>query len=216
MLRRVAEILEKGIGDKRAFDLSAEAAQLAELLTEQYVKMRTPARTVACRPGCSWCCYQLVEVTAPEVFRIVLLLVTQLRNQLPVVQARITELDDVVRGRNAVHRLELHRPCALLWEDKCLIHPARPLLCRGYSAFDAEQCKAMLKAHSTTKPVLDAVNYHVCHGLFGGLKYGADRAGLHGDILELTAALRIALETPKAYTLWLSGENVFAEAVVGN
>jgi hypothetical protein len=36
--------------------------------------------------------------------------------------------------------------------------------------------------------------------------------GLPGDLLELTAALRIAFEVPDAFDRWRAGEAVFAPA----
>ena len=44
------------------------------------------------------------------------------------------------------------------------------------------------------------------------MRAGLAEAGLKGDLLELTAALRIAFEVPDAFERWLAGEAVFAPA----
>jgi hypothetical protein len=46
-----------------------------------------------------------------------------------------------------------------------------------------------------------------------GLTQASQESGLAGDDLELTAALRIALEVPDAGARWLAGEAVFAAAL---
>jgi hypothetical protein len=45
-----------------------------------------------------------------------------------------------------------------------------------------------------------------------GLRAGLEEDRLDGELLELTAALRIALETPQVEQRWLSGERVFMPA----
>jgi hypothetical protein len=45
-----------------------------------------------------------------------------------------------------------------------------------------------------------------------GLPAGLVESRLDGALLELTSALRIALETPSAEERWLAGEAVFKEA----
>jgi hypothetical protein len=45
-----------------------------------------------------------------------------------------------------------------------------------------------------------------------GLRAGLEASLLDGELLELTAALRIALETPNVEERWLAGESVFAPA----
>ena len=45
-----------------------------------------------------------------------------------------------------------------------------------------------------------------------GMRAGLSESGLQGDRVELTAALRIALEVPDAAERWLAGEAVFAPA----
>ena len=51
-------------------------------------------------------------------------------------------------------------------------------------------------------------------GLAGGLALGLADLGCRFQIVELTAALRIALETPAAAARWLAGEDLFASAEV--
>jgi Putative zinc- or iron-chelating domain len=213
--KMVADTIAHQNGDKRVFELAANAVGLAEWLTDEFTKGTTPRQKVACQPGCAWCCYQRVEVLAPEVFYVMAYL--GLSDQLPLVESQIIDLDNVTRGMDATQRLRLRRPCALLIENKCAVYPTRPLLCRGQTAFDVGPCKALYDdADTTRRPTVDLVNFHVYQGAFGGLKFGAAHAGLHSETLEMTAALRIALYMYRGPARWLSGENVFAEAIVGH
>ena len=45
-----------------------------------------------------------------------------------------------------------------------------------------------------------------------GLDLGSEELGLEHDTLELTTALRIALDAPDATERWLAGERLFAAA----
>ncbi len=45
-----------------------------------------------------------------------------------------------------------------------------------------------------------------------GMRAGLTESGLHGDLLELTAALRIGFTVADAFERWLAGEPVFAPA----
>jgi hypothetical protein len=45
-----------------------------------------------------------------------------------------------------------------------------------------------------------------------GLRAGLDESKLDGTLLELSAALRVAVETPDVQERWLAGESVFAPA----
>ena len=48
--------------------------------------------------------------------------------------------------------------------------------------------------------------------MLDGLRSGLSEAGLTGDLLELTAALRVALTLPDGAQQWLAGQPLFAGA----
>ncbi len=188
------------------------AARLAVLLD---VYAPPPGERPVCRAGCGWCCHVQVAVAAPEALRIA----EHLRRALPAreldqVAARIARLDDRTRGLDADARAATGLPCALLVDGRCVVYPVRPLLCRGWNSLDAAACRAnALDPDSVPVPTCELHRQlagHVALGLDDGLwDAGLGEASLD---LELTTALRIALEVPDAAARWLGGEPVFAPA----
>lgn len=88
----------------------------------------------ACRRGCSHCCHLPVGVTFGETLR----LATAVR-AVPGLVDRI-EREAAATAALAWPRLA-GRPCPLLADDACLIHPARPLPCRALASSDAAACE---------------------------------------------------------------------------
>jgi hypothetical protein len=91
-------------------------------------------------------------------------------------------------------------------------YPVRPLTCRGFNSRDARQCELFLKhGHKVTVPTY-APQIRLTTFVLDGMRAGVSEAGLKGDLVELTAALRIAFFVPDALERWLAGEPVFAPA----
>jgi len=181
-----------------------------------------PKLPLACGKGCAWCCSLQVPVSAPEV----LLLAEALRqtrspDSLAAVRERVAALDARTRGLDDVQRLAARLPCALLENGLCSVYGVRPLACRGWNSYDARVCRHAVEY--TTAPVARlyapqvAITDHLRATLAAGLGAAAASAQpvaepKQVEDLELTAALRIALETPDAAARWLAGEPLFAPA----
>jgi hypothetical protein len=86
------------------------------------------------------------------------------------------------------------------------------LTCRGYNSSDASQCERSVKARERVEVPSYAPQHRLAVFVLDGLRAGLAEAGLNGDLLELTAALRIALDLPDAAERWLAAEPVFAPA----
>jgi len=191
--------------------------QLVEVVTHavtagdeavQAAQARTPPRAPpACREGCAWCCYKRVGTAAPEVLRIV----AYLRETLSAEQWQALEQ----RVASGVEQRRARRgalPCPLLAEDRCLAYPVRPLTCRGYNSSDAGRCQRSLDPQDPVEVPLYAPQQRLLTFVLDGLRAGAQESRLDGELLELTAALEIALRTPDAEGRWLAGGTVFAPA----
>jgi hypothetical protein len=162
---------------------------------------------VACKEGCSWCCRQKVCVTVPEVLHLTECVRTTFSaEQLADLRSRLAALDDVTREMDVPARAAAGLPCALLVNDRCSAYAARPVKCPTWYSFDARGCERGDEARVPVYPVV------IGDGVQAGLSQGLAQAGLSGDTLELTAALRIALDTPDAAERYLAGEPVFAPA----
>jgi hypothetical protein len=110
-----------------------------------------------------------------------------------------------------VERARAGVPCPLLEDGACSVYEVRPLICRGWSSLDASACERHFADPDGT-PVAPSyrVAYELASAVLAGLGLAARDAGRDGGLLELVAALRIALERPAAGERWEEGRGVFA------
>lgn len=168
-----------------------------------------PRRLPVCKPGCDSCCrLHTVFVTPLEALR----LAAFVRASMPVepLVARLREAAAVLRALSVAERAAVRPPCPLLDDaGACGVHPARPLLCRGYNSFDRAACEAAFAA-GLPSPRLpaDGEQVGVHKSLFAALVAGG---GLERDVgpLELVHGLLAALTTEDAEARWRAGERVF-------
>jgi hypothetical protein len=169
---------------------------------------------IACRAGCVWCCYKSIAVSPPEVLRTAAYLRATLSPEdLTAVRKRIADLDDQTHTMRSLQREHARLPCALLVDQRCMVHSVRPLTCAGWNAVDVNECKAgWLNPEVSDKITSNIVQIEAFQAMRLGMDLGSGELGLEHDTLELTTALRIALDTPDAIERWLRGERLFAAA----
>jgi hypothetical protein len=133
--------------------------------------------------------------------------------QLATVRAKVIDADTHTRGMTSGQRAIEKLACPLLSEGRCVAYEARPLACRGANSYDAEACRrgyenptedAVIPTYDPAAQTADAVR--------SGISNGAGQNRLDGTLLELIAALKIALETPNAGKDWSRGKPVFVPA----
>ncbi len=187
-----------------------EAGQIVRRMLARY----RDVPLVACRAGCAWCCSKSIAVSPPEVLRIAAhLRATLAPENLAAVQECIARLDDQTRTMSSRERARTRLPCALLADQRCTIHPVRPLTCAGWNSVDVNECKAdWLDPESSDEITANVVQIEAFQAMRLGMDLGSEELGLEHDTLELTSALRIALDSPDALERWRAGERVFAAA----
>jgi hypothetical protein len=211
--RRALRALFDG-GPEGAVAAAAAAGDRARELTRAALAREPPPSPIACAAGCPSCCVSKVAVVAPEVIRIALHLRESLDPQaLAALTARVRAADERTRGLSRTERARAGVPCPLLVEGSCSVHALRPLLCRGWSSFDAAACERHFADPDET-PVAPSyrVAYELASAVLAGLGCAALDSGRDGTLLELVAALRIALERPTAAARWDAGLPVFSQA----
>src|SRR5450432_4272561 len=179
--------------------------------------------TLACRAGCTWCCYFTVDVRAAEVFRIVDF-VEQLFTpaERAQVYAEVRANSATLRKLREGERVTRNLKCPFLSDGRCTIYAARPQSCRNYHATNVAGCQ-----RSYEEPENLDIDPDFAPGVYqaGGAHVEAFNRGLRDsgydvNAYELNCALDAALSQPSARErfesglkpfIGLSGEEVPAE-----
>src|SRR5262245_53549062 len=66
-----AKLLRSGRTPLRVIEAAQSAAALADSVSAEASARQPPRKPLACREGCSWCCYKLVGTAVPEVERLI-------------------------------------------------------------------------------------------------------------------------------------------------
>jgi Fe-S-cluster containining protein len=200
-------ILASGRSVEAVHEIVARGAALGDAYM---ARSPTDPGLLACKKGCSTCCSRPVGTTAPTVLRLAAWLREhRTPDELAEVRRRVAALDDVTHGKMWTPRERPPNPCALLVDGACSVYGVRPFACRAWNAVDVEECKRSM-GQDWTALRFDLYQRTTFAAVEDGIKLALGEAGLDGGDLELTAALRVALERPDAGVAWLAGEPVFA------
>lgn len=214
MHSRFAQILDAGKDRPQLID--ALASQAYELFERNVAIQTQGLQVLACHKGCPACCCLRVTATAPEVF----LLADYIRRidatpagaqlELP---ARIAAADAVARDLDQDERMAAKCFCPLIVRDSCLIHPVRPLACRGHAAFDKQACTDAASGRPVDVPLSEP--HAVLRSLVQNALQSALRArGYAWRAYELIHALQLALDDPESERRWMCGDDSLAPAVI--
>lgn len=209
----VIELLAEARTSEQLIAVAENAAGFAEASTIKHLHPQSPP--VACAPGCSWCCYQLIPVSVPETARIHAFVQGLPDEQRSGIATRLRALDKVTRGLTIQQRVSIPKPCAYLEDGKCSVHPVRPLACAEFTSYDVQVCKRGKRLGFKPDSVMHEkarmlAYYAVERGLFDGLAEALPQSDRHP--LELTAASVVAMNHADAPMQWLEGEDVFKSA----
>ncbi len=209
---KTVEVLKTGRTPLNLIEVANDAATLATEEIEEF-KKSSPAPRLACKEGCDWCCYLTVGTCVPEVVNILQYLRQHLsHDEFGRFQERVVAFDNQKRAMRPGEREAAHLPCPLLVNHRCTAYPVRPLTCRGFNSSDARKCELFLEEGNRIRVPVYTPQLRLNTFVLDGLRAGLTESRLKGDLLELTAALRIALEVPDAIERWLAGESVFGPA----
>jgi Fe-S-cluster containining protein len=168
---------------------------------------------IACRAGCGACCHVLVGVQAHEVLIVAEHIQTHFSPaELDEVIARTAAQVAAFKGLAYRERWALQRPCALLDEDSCSVHEARPEACRAHHSSDVEACHANYDAaeekYDATIPGLHGRMFAVMLAI----DQAAVEAGLDGRAYDFGSALHEALTDSRCAIRWMNREAAFSDA----
>ena len=91
--------------------------------------------TLACRAGCTWCCYFSVDVRAVEVFSILDFVErTFTIEEKARVYSEVRANSTALKNLGESERMKRNVKCPFLKDGRCTIYTARPQTCRNYHA----------------------------------------------------------------------------------
>jgi Fe-S-cluster containining protein len=168
--------------------------------------------TLACRAGCTWCCYFTVDVRAAEVFAILDVVERSFTPQEKArVYAEVRANSATLQEGEAGGRVMLNLKCPFLNEGRCTIYAVRPQSCRNYHATNVVGCE-----QSFAEPENLDIDPDFAPGVYqAGAAHveavsGAMReAGYDVTAYELNAAFDAALSDTCARQRFESGKNPF-------
>lgn len=177
--------------------MTAENAALASQIIgeEAWLQVRSQKEfpAIACRKGCSHCCYLHVKLTEVEVVAIANYLRRMYSNEVvaEIVQRAKKAAEAIGQCNSLEDRVKAKIPCSLLHEvsGTCMAYQVRPNGCRGFNSLDAQACEDALKNPPGEVPNL-AYKVVVFDAAYDGLKSGT---GEQGEV-ELNAKLAEMLE----------------------
>jgi Fe-S-cluster containining protein len=202
-----SKVLSEGHSPEQVYKLVDSAAAIGDAYM---VRSPTSPDVLACKKGCDHCCRRPVGTTAPSVLRIAAALRERLSSgQFAEILARVVALDETTHGAAWTLTDRPPLPCAFLVDGACGIYPVRPLVCRAWNSADADACRRALDEESVEMR-FDLYQRTTFAAVEKGIQAALGTHDLDGTDLELTAAMRVAMENADACERWLAGEPVFA------
>jgi Fe-S-cluster containining protein len=103
--------------------------------------------TVACKQGCSACCYQIVTINITDAVRIAKRMISMSDVEIEKIRlAAETATKANRRIRYDSMRWAMQIPCSFLSDSNCSIYEDRPIVCRTTNTVEAEgYCEQLLK-----------------------------------------------------------------------
>ncbi len=207
----VALVMHDELADAGQANRASRIADAAEALLDRTMALRNKGLTPACRKGCGWCCWQRVTCTAPEVFRVAEWLRANAGRAGVPTLASIAAAEASDEGVVPTAALANRRPCALLVDNACGIHPGRPIPCRAVLSMSAEACRDAMIDPANAAPVpLFVGSLDIAEVVRTLMLATVTANGLSDAGYDLVGALALVLPDETAEQRWLAGEDVLA------
>ena len=200
-----------GLDSGTLAELMRELFKVGEVTLAAIERRDPPQAPLACQAGCAHCCRLYVQVTPLEVIHLATAAIqSRTEEQLEELKTRVGNLDKKTHGMRSGERTTTRLPCALLEDEKCIAYEDRPFSCRGANSFDVELCRKMLEGGKELTTY--SHQRDVWFTIGKNLTTGIEDAGQSESLLELTAALKLALEHKNPLLAWQTGALNFASA----
>lgn len=181
------------------------------LLTEWHATFEVKSD---CKPGCSHCCSQRVDVLPHELFALVDYVRTRF-NEAEIVHLlrRAEENAAALLPLAPVQRHFAVLTCPLLGADGlCTVYAVRPTVCRKYHSSDVAECRLRVE-HPVDFSQRELQDPHVNQAaitVMMAVQTSWRGAGFDTEPYDLSIALAEALHNPKLEKRWRDGKKAFS------
>ncbi|EME68606.1 hypothetical protein H261_17678 [Paramagnetospirillum caucaseum] len=152
-----AEALARGRSPADATRAAIAAADAFFDHVRRALDLDAQLKRQACAAGCSWCCHQIVAVTAAELDLVAEAIAAKPPEARAAIAARAREAAAKGAGLDQRQWWAARIRCPLLEDDGlCGVHTARPLPCRAHNSADASACRRSFEGEAVRTPVLAA------------------------------------------------------------
>lgn len=170
--------------------------------------------TLACKPGCNYCCTIRVTAVAPEILTLAFYLKKKLNaDEMGDLLSRISAFEAETATLTALKQVLRSTMCPLNVDGLCIGYANRPTGCIGYHSFNLQKC---IEDHQNPEGEAmvpqDPQRWMFRDMHVQALEAGMRAFGLDNTELEFIPALRIALTDDDAGEKYVRGETVFTEA----
>lgn len=205
------ETLEKGINRESIQKFMNEAFKLADSLTEQE-KNKNDIR-LACKEACSFCCYNQVAVTAPEIIMLTEYIRENFSDEEIIrIKAKIKLAHQKSAKLDYLKHKKLHLPCPFLIDKKCSVYEARPFACRGWNSARVEDCEDAFESNEDKGISVYGAQLLIANSIRKGILNAFAIKGNKPEIYKLISAMHIALNKENLPEEYLKNNNIFLEA----
>lgn len=195
--------------------LHHEGIRTLDSATEEFLRQAPAgpgvAAKIACRKGCSFCCYTQVEVSIVEAIAVADSVATE-----AALAASVRAAVGKVQGLSALDRMRAHIPCPLLRDGACSVYAVRPRSCRALTSYDATACEAEFNTPTlepAARPTFTWPRY-LATALTSGIASACGDLKLQSNTVELVGAVSTVLDDDTAVSRWLAGETVFVQSAL--
>lgn len=204
---RTQDDLERLTADKALLNFYARHEQVVKAILTHSEK------SIACKSGCSYCCYLKKETTPVEAIIISDFIRKkfdddQISGAVTNAKANISELESLSDSE----QIALNQRCPFLIEDRCSIYEVRPIKCRNAHATDAALCKKCFDNPGDTS--IPSSYHKSLHLAANGISRGFESAleeKYDMQTYELNTIFIAAFENPKFKKRYLKGKKALVK-----
>jgi Fe-S-cluster containining protein len=168
--------------------------------------------TLACRAGCTWCCYFTVDVRAVEVFSILDFVERSFTAEEKTrVYAEVRANSTALKNLDESARMTRNVKCPFLNDGRCTIYAARPQSCRNYHATNVAGCQQSYEepGNLDIDPDFAPYVYQAGGAHVEAFSTAMRDAGYDVSAYELSCALDAAISEPAARERFAAGLQPF-------